>query len=133
MDSYDAYWNRGRYNYRPSRAYSYAPYRAYSYGYYDDYDEPYFGRLYDDSYDWYGEFGRFSHTMDYGRQFTLPYNNSPQILRSRSQGMLAGNQQKSKKRAQQNLRYGVDHETADQVCCESGPDRKFVEYKGYAF
>ena len=77
MDSYDAYWNRGRYNYRPSRAYSYAPYRAYSYGYYDDYDEPYFGRLYDDSYDWYGEFGRFSHTLDYGRQFMLPYNNSP--------------------------------------------------------
>ena len=35
--------------------------------------------------------------------------------------------------AQFNLRYGVDHETAKKVCCDSNNDRRFCEYKGYAF
>lgn len=44
-----------------------------------------------------------------------------------------GYQKNDLRRAQQKLRYGVDNETADKICCESGPNRKFVEYKGYAF
>lgn len=81
IGSYDGYNNRwlgGAYNYRSSRPHSYGPYRRYDYDYYDEYDEPAFGRLNDDSYDWYGQFGRYSMTQsNYDRPYILPYNNRP--------------------------------------------------------